>query len=216
LEWAGFITSATRARLFLAASSVSDYVIGFATDGLFTTADAKTLLGVSDIKTIGVWSLKIVPGITIAMAGVYWFHKEGGGYEHFSRGFDKDAMQTPERVLQAWKAGKESIDIPMQRLIGIGSACASDTLYRMRGRFTQGVRSLKINGDSSKRDGFDVRKEKPHLRLVSLKAKENFDYEQGLQHCSYPYPLTWLDAAGDEAYARELELIKELHDAENR
>lgn len=215
MEWAGFITSQTRARLYLAASQSPDAVIGFATDGIFTDRPLKIEL--SQLKGFGAWSLKTpVPcGITIAMAGVYWWHKEGGGFEHFSRGFDKDAMQTPERIIRAWSSGEGAIDIPMQRLIGIGSACASDTLWKMRGRFTQGVRSLRIDGESHKRHGFNVKKAKPHLQLVDMKPQDNFDYEQGLQQCSHPYPLDWLEGDGDVDYQKSLELIKELEDTLN-
>lgn len=213
MEWAGYITSATRARLYLAAIKRPQAIIGFATDGIFTTDPLP--LEISTTKQMGAWSLKIFDGLTIAMAGVYWWHLKEHAYEHFSRGFDKDSMRTPSFVLQAWRAGATSIDIPMQRLIGMGSACASATLWKMRGRFTQGVRSLRLDGQSHKRTACNVRTKKPHKQLIALQPNINLDYEMGLQECSCPYPLKWMEAEVSADYLKELELIKEMGDSEN-
>lgn len=217
LEWAGYITSATRARLFLAAIANPSVVIGFATDGIFTTA--KLEIECSTTKAMGAWELKepVPVGMTIAMAGVYWWHLEGENYSHFSRGFDKDSMKTPDKILQAWKEGKNEIDIPMHRLIGMGSACTSDTLWKMRGRFTEGVRTLRLDGKSHKRQPINVKRDKPHKQLVNNEPSYNFEYDkgQGLQGCSYPYPVLWLSGQLTDDYEADLELQKELFDSEN-
>jgi hypothetical protein len=215
LEWAGYITSATRARLYKAAALLPGAIIGFATDGIFSTA--KLPVECSVTKTMGAWELKepVPVGMTIAMAGVYWWHNDDGSFSHYSRGFDKDSMKLPDLVVAAWKKGESEIDIPMQRLIGIGSACASDTLYAMRGRFTQGVRSLRLDGKSHKRVGINVKKTRPHLRLVDLEPNLNIEYMTGFQSCSFPYPLEWLAIADDDDYEKELEYMRELSDTEN-
>ena len=219
MEWAGYITSATRARLFNAAIQSADSIIGFATDGIFSSTELP--LALSDKKELGAWELKtpIPKGITIAMAGVYWWHfgeDENGekNYQHFSRGFDKESMTTPALVLEAWKKGKSEIDIPMHRLIGMGSACASDSLWPMRGRFTTGMRTLRLDGKSHKRMGINVKKIKPHEGLIPLAPNINMEYETGLQGCSHPYPVSWLEEHTEE-YENDMELIKENSDMEN-
>jgi hypothetical protein len=222
LEWAGYITSATRARLFNAAICKPDSVIGFATDGIFTTE--KLQLECSITKAIGAWELKepVPDGMTIAMAGVYWWHfgndyneSEGQEFSHFSRGFDKDSMKTPHKILGAWKKGQVSIEVPMHRLIGMGSACASETLWKYRGRFTEGVRELRLDGKSFKREPINIAKEKPHKKLVNLEPTQNIEYGYGLQTCSHPYPISWLDKDLRDDYETDLELIKENSDTEN-
>lgn len=213
MEWAGYITACTRARLYKAAIKDPDSIIGFATDGIFSTKALNIPL--STTKEIGAWDLKTFNGLTIVMAGVYWWHKEGNKYEHFSRGFDKESMETPALVLDAWANGLSGIDIPMHRLITMGSACASDTLWKMRGRFTEGFRSLRLDGKSNKRQAINVVRKKPHKNLVDLKPAENLEYNCGLLKISHPYPIKWLDGAMTDEFENDLELQKENADTEN-
>lgn len=213
LEWAGYITSATRARLFTAAMTMPESVIGFATDGIFTTSPLP--IECSTTKQMGAWELKTPEpnGMTIAMAGVYWWHLNDK-YDHFSRGFDKDSMRTPHPVISAWKDGKDSLDIPMYRLIGMGSACASDVMYEMRGRFTESMRTLRLNGRSHKRVDCNVKRSKLHQKLNALDVFVNKEYLTGVQGCSHPFPVVWLDE-NDEDYQNDLELQREHGDTEN-
>lgn len=215
LEWAGYITSATRARLYEAANRDPNSIIGFATDGIFSTKELD--IEISREKKMGAWELKepVPEGMVIAMAGVYWWIYGENKYTHFSRGFDKESMKTPDKIMQAWKQGKDCIDIPMHRLIGMGSACASDTLYKMRGRFTEGVRTLRLDGKSHKRVAIDVKKNKPHKGLVDLEPSMNIEYGYGLQEISFPYPILWLDGSLTDDFKNELELQAENSDTEN-
>lgn len=209
LEWAGYITSATRARLFEAAMSDPTAIIGFATDGIFSIRPLP--FQHSDDKTMGNWDVKIFDGLTLAMAGVYWWH-DAQKYKHFSRGFDKEAMETPAPVIEAWKEGLAGIDIKMHRLIGLGSACASDTFFKMRGRFTDSMRTLCLTGQSFKRGAIDIKKTKPWLKLVDTKPSFNIAYEDKGQGCSFAYPLEW---QRDEDYKNELEEDAENADTDN-
>lgn len=213
LSWAGYVTSATRARLYSAAMSAPHKVIGFATDGIFTTSPLPFQHSLD--KSIGQWDVKIFDGLTLAMAGVYWWHVQKTGeieFKHFSRGFDKETMETPHNVVEAWKHGKIALPVKMKRLIGLGSACASETFWLMRGRFTEGERDLRLDGHSFKRCAIDVKKKKPHLHLVDTPPAINIRYEKELQSCSFPYPLEWLQ---NEDYKNELEEEAENVDTEN-
>lgn len=209
MSWAGYITSATRARLYSTARLCADAVIGFATDGLFLSEPLP--IQPDRNKLIGAWDLKEFDGLTLAMAGVYWWHA-GDKFNHFSRGFDKEAMQTPLQVMEAWKKGASEIDIAMHRLIGIGSACASDLFWQMRGRFTDGMRTLALDGDSHKRTPVDVKKTKPYKQLVALAPNLNTEYAYGASGCSFPYPVKWMR---DDDFENELEQERETMDTEN-
>lgn len=213
LEWAGYITASTRARLYSAAMHNPDAVIGFATDGIFTTSPLP--LQHSCDKTMGEWDVKEFDGLTLAMAGVYWWHRRDAdivNFSHFSRGFDKESMETPAPVTGAWQKGAECIDIKMRRLIGLGSACASETFFAMRGRFTEGMRTLALNGHSFKRLGIDVKKTKPHKNMVDTPPAMNIRYESELQGCSFPYPLVWQK---NDEFQNELEQDAENSDTDN-
>lgn len=208
LEWAGYITAATRARLFNAGMLDSDAIIAFATDGIFSKRRLR--LDTSAAKQIGTWDLQIFQGLTIAMAGVYWLH-ENADYKHFSRGFDKDSMKSPALLLDAWKKGLSEIDIKMRKLITMGSACVSDVFWEMRGRFTESERTLHIDGFSHKRRAIDVKKSKPHLKLVDLIPNENLAYPEH-QLSSHPYPIEWMR---DEDFENALEDEREMEDTVN-
>lgn len=222
MEWAGYITSSTRARLYSAAMQNPEVVIGFATDGIFTTAPLP--FSHSTEKTIGEWDVKEFDGLTLAMAGVYWWHEKSAPacgnkstdlitkFKHFSRGFDKEAMESPATVLAAWQRGETGLDIKMHRLIGIGSACVSDTFYKMRGRFTDGMRTLNLTGASFKRCAIDIKKEKPWKKMCVTKPSYNFNYEDNFQGCSFPYPLEWQK---NIEFQNELEQEAENVDTDN-
>lgn len=214
IEWAGYITSATRARLFRAAMLDPDAIIGFATDGIFSTRPLP--LKISNDKTLGEWSLTTFAGLTCVMAGVYWWHYGDGKFGHFSRGFDKDAMRSPEMVWAAWRDGQEDIDVKMYRLLGMGSAVISEKFWPWRGRFVESMRTLALDGHSHKRNGINIRHAKPHLNLVDLSVAPNIEYGSGVQQCSYPYPLKWLEKdLSDSDFANDLEISKELADTFN-
>lgn len=213
IEWAGYITSATRARLLEAAILNPSAIIGFATDGIFSTE--KLDLKISTDKSLGEWSLTIFEGLTVVMAGVYWWHNADGTFGHFSRGFDKDAMKTPQPIWDAWAGGRDSIDVPMYRLIGMSSACISESFWPWRGRFVESMRSLALDGHSHKRNGMVIKKTRPHLGLVDLDVAPNIEYGFGLQGCSYAYPLKWLEPREGDDFSNELEMGKELSDSEN-
>lgn len=206
LEWAGYITSATRARLYKAAITNPDAIIGFATDGIFATEALD--ISVDKDKTLGGWSLSIFAGLTITMAGVYWWHEENGKYNHYSRGFDKDAMKSPELVWDAWRNKKVSIDVPMYRLLGLSSACISESFWPWRGRFIESQRTLALDGHSHKRNAINLNYQKPHLGLIDLEVAPNIEYDTGIQQCSHPYPLEWMENV-------ELELLNDIGDTEN-
>lgn len=214
IEWAGYITSATRARLFKAAALRPECIIGFATDGIFSTEPLP--LKTSSDKSLGEWSLSKFEGLTVVMAGVYWWHLKDGKFGHYSRGFDKDAMSTPASVWDAWKNAQGEVDIKMYRMLGMGSAVVSETLWPWRGRFVESLRTLALDGHSHKRNAIDIKRCKPHLNLVDLMVSNNVEYTSGQQQISYPYPLKWLEKDNeDQFYKEELEITREMLDTFN-
>lgn len=211
LEWAGYVTSGCRAKLMQAAILNPAAVISFATDGLFLTAPIS--VDAPKEKTLGLWEYQHHDeGMCIVMPGVYWALDAGGEIHAYSRGFDKDTMQTPAAVMEAWRKNKRAMFISQHRLIGIGSAVIGDTFWQLRGRFVQSKRQLNLTGDSGKR--YPIPHASiglPHLKLCRTYPRDNIYSENFL---SAKYKIAWIDDDGAREFDPDsVELSYEEEDA---
>jgi hypothetical protein len=193
LEWAGYVTSGCRAKLMQAAMQNPGSIIAFATDGLFATEPLD--LDTPTEKILGAWEFDTHDGMTMVMPGVYWLHETGRKPKHYSRGFDKVQMSDAEFIHRAWKYRNDYVPIDITRLIGLGTACASDAFWQMRGMFVTGTRELALNGDNSKRYPVMLYREKPHLGLVATTPRDHFEDILTPLHelMSAPFEIAWLD-----------------------
>lgn len=210
LEWAGYVTSGTRAQLMEAAIQKPWAIIGFATDGLFSTEPLD--LYCPKAKELGAWDYQIHTGITMVMPGVYWLH-DGEKIKNYSRGFDKQQMSEVDFIHQAWARKQTTIPIDTTRLVGLGSALASQSFWKMRGCFVTSRRTLSLDGDNSKRYPVQLYKCKPHKELVRTIPRDHFlgDNLPLNELNSEPYPIAWLDGtlapADDDERIEELEIM---------
>lgn len=99
LEWAGWITSHTRSRLFLAASQNPESIIAFETDGIYSLVP----LDLPVSKLLGDWDSKIHSRLTYVQSGVYFAddQDEAESLQRY-RGFDKGSL-VRSAVLDGWK-----------------------------------------------------------------------------------------------------------------
>lgn len=128
LAYAGYITSATRAKLFDAAMQYPDKVIALATDGIYSTKELK--LNCPDEKILGAWERQTHDEMILVQAGFY-FLIDGEKISSYSRGFDKMVTQeemrdTLSQILKAWSKFKPEIFLPCTRFITLKSALISD------------------------------------------------------------------------------------------
>lgn len=195
LDWAGFVTAGCRARLMEAAIQKPECVIAFATDGLFTTEPLD--LYTPSEKELGAWEYQQHSGITVVMPGVYWLHEADAKPKHYSRGFDKREMSDPEFVHAAWAKRQDDIPIKLTRLIGLGTALASNELWEIRGTFADSTRRLRLNGDNSKRYPLNLNKARPHRGLVDTIPRDHEHPDIFGIPLSAPYPIIWLDGDGN-------------------
>ena len=191
LDWAGYVTSHTRAMLMEAALQKPQAIIGFATDGLFALEPLD--LHCPEEKELGAWEYQVHDGITMVMPGVYWLH-DGETVKHYSRGFNKAQMSDVEIVHEAWRRKQDRIPIEIERLIGMGTACASKEFWKMRGRFVKSERSLCLDGDNSKRYPIMLYNCAPERGLVDTMPRSHFagDMFDDIPD-SAPYPISWID-----------------------
>lgn len=114
LEWAGWVTSSTRAKLFHAAMLAPDDIIAFETDAVFSLSP----LPLPTSKALGDWGCDVLTGLTYVQTGVSWAHTEDKTKAKY-RGFDHESL-TEEDVLNAWRVGLSSVPGSTTRFQSLG------------------------------------------------------------------------------------------------
>lgn len=115
LEWAGWITSATRAALYRAVCEAGPDAVMMATDGIFSTKP----LGLPVSKELGEWEYHVHKGATVVQSGVYWLDDEESTSD-FSRGFDRGTLDRAG-IIRAWKRRKLTWDASLTRFVTMGA-----------------------------------------------------------------------------------------------
>lgn len=193
LEWAGYVTAGCRAAMMQAAIQNPVAIVGFATDGLYSTEPLD--LPCPAEKILGAWEYKEHAGMTMVMPGVYWLHEADGRTKHFSRGFDKKKMGAAGFVLDAWKWRRTRVDLTVERLIGLGTAIISEDFWAMRGAFVKSRRDLRLDGGNSKRYPVPLTVARPWQGLVYTVPREHNLSGIETEFFSAPYPVAWVDDA---------------------
>ena len=148
--WATWITGFTRARLVQTALPRADDVVAFATDALYVRGNAPvSLTG----DSLGDWSGGTQSEAVFVQPGVYWLRKPDGAWKPKYRGFDRESVQTPERVFEAWRRKETRLALAVTRFVTYGSAFASDLLLPHLGTWRTHYRTLDITGRGAKRGG---------------------------------------------------------------
>lgn len=193
LEWAGYITSFTRAMLYSAAlpAITERALIMTATDGLYSLIPLPDLACGSGL---GEWESHTHAGITVAQSGVYWTHESDGKASPFCRGFDRGSLSV-KSVVAAWRRGETSLPATLTRFVSMGSALAGDNGWRKWRQWVTAPRVLSLSADGTKRvDTTDShkwsRRYGPAARLVDTRASIPAAQIVG-QRVSAPYPLPW-------------------------
>lgn len=88
LEWAGYITSATRAKLFKVYCANFESIFSFETDAIFSTRPVHVPCG----DRIGEWSVTKFSDILYIQSGFYFAHNSDGKTTEHYRGFDKGSI----------------------------------------------------------------------------------------------------------------------------
>lgn len=125
LEWAGHITSATRAKLFSAANQKPYSIVCLATDGVYSTESLE--LDCPKEKVLGGWEYQTHEAMTLVMSGIYFLHDDDGTVTYYARGFDKisehkEILAFEQMVQAAWKKGIDKVLLPCTRLITMKAA----------------------------------------------------------------------------------------------
>lgn len=199
LEWAGYVTSYTRAMLYRAMlPALADrQIIMCATDGIYSLVPLPALtLG----DKLGQWEFAEHSGITVVQSGVYWTHDKDGQPRAFCRGFDRGSLHIDEIVKQ-WRRKKSSYDASLTRFVTMGSALAGRESFKRWREWRTVPRILSLTTEYTKRfDELDpdewTRENGPHCQLVHTHAAIPGAQIVG-QTMSGKYPLRWKEENDD-------------------
>lgn len=195
LEWAGWITAATRAKLYDAMMLAGNSLIAVETDAVYTTK--KLDLPVSD--KLGDWEYEELDAILYIQSGVY-FKKDKGSWLLKSRGFEPR-----NHTYEAW------ISI-MEELPANSSASVSITVRRFGSvptsknfaKWYQMSRTSQILQKSSKRIHIEALCDWCKLNTKMSEELHTLIVPQFGLTCeweqSYPHALPWIDPENMPSY----------------
>ena len=223
--YAGWITSAIRARLFDAVMLNPEKVVMLAADGLYSTEP----LDLDEGPGLGQWELRPCDGLIIVQRGVYWglrrldrdpLEQEQTDGKHacidgqwyrlnpHHQGYDAKTLTIPA-ILGAWTRGQPSMKVPTpDRFVTLASAMALRPTNELRDSWLTWrtvERTLELFPKKGKRvmmsgemDEMQRGKRKtPDARLIATHSRPPSP-DHTSQRMSQPYKLHWVNAETDE------------------
>lgn len=135
LEWAGWVTSYTRAMLWHLMSRIPiEKIIAVETDGLYTTMHPDEL-GIQSSDQLGEWSIDAYDEILYVQSGMAWL-RSGGTWSAKRRGLDARTFDLSDCIdyLHSLTPGPEWTPYlgETTRFIGLGSALNSNAPLKVR------------------------------------------------------------------------------------
>ena len=205
LEWAGFVTSHARARLFRAMLEAhsKDSLLGVETDGIFTRSPLDLEIG----EGLGQWECEEYESMIYLQSGFY--HKRSGGkWSSKYRGFDKGSVSVEDtlRSLDKWKPWENTgvIAGTTTRFATMGSWLQSTDIDRHRNVWQTTPRLLVLGGDGKRRHDPDSCRA-CEQRLSPLDVPHDLVVSEPLGGNSVPHHLPWISTEQPNTYREHLE-----------
>ncbi len=138
LEWAGWVTSYTRAKLYGVMQSVPwSHLIGVETDGIYTSYPPE-LLGITESDELGGWEVNEYDEIIYIQSGLYALRSGRGDWITKYRGLDNDTLSPTDMYRYLEKCGPNEQWQPLigqtTRFVGIGAALSGRTTVPLKSR----------------------------------------------------------------------------------
>lgn len=185
LEYAGWITSYTRAMLYRAAMQCPEKIIMLATDGIYSLQPLTLDYG----NWLGQWEYKEYINGMFVQSGVYWLQKSNGEWIEHRRGYDPGSL-IREEILHAWAKGKKEYPGKTTRFLTLGSIKIGEARWSewCTWKTTDRMLSLYPDDDDGKRVGPSGRVY-PNNGLIVTRSSQVFNPSI----VSKPHNVPWLD-----------------------
>lgn len=201
LDWAGYVTSWTRYRMYTVLSVIPpDDLIGVETDGVYTTMSPAEL-GITDSKELGGWEVGSYDEMLYIQSGMY-FTREGSKWVGKYRGLDSGTL-TQSMMLEHLQTLKPHSEWPplvgkTTRFTGYRKALWNESMNmgELKSHMNTWTTSTKEvrSGATGKRvhrpdlcpacDVGATALEMPHTLVIQPGSLRN--------HVSYPHDIPWL------------------------
>jgi hypothetical protein len=154
LEWAGWVTSYTRAMLFGVMRRIPwDQLIAVETDGIYTTCNP-TSLGISNSAELGGWEFSQYDEVIYLQSGLAWLRK-GDEWSPKRRGLDAGSFSLEDSIAYAKSLQPNQEWSPYigetTRFIGLGAALAGQAPVKVRHCVWQTTTRAIMPGEKGKR-----------------------------------------------------------------
>lgn len=144
LEYAGYVTSYTRARLWRAMMQAGEHIVSIETDGIFATVP----LEVQQSEQLGDWEASLYSGILYLQSGLYFLIEQDGSIKQKIRGLDKTSLPY-NAVVEQLLLGHTKLDATTSRFVGLGISLAQPSkTWRSWVSGNDGRRVVDVNGES--------------------------------------------------------------------
>lgn len=137
LEWAGMVTSATRAQIWEAIKLAPDKIISVETDSIASTVPLDLDIGMG----LGQWEPTEYDWITYLQSGVYFTSDEAHGQHSKTRGIDVRELKYDEVLAYLNSDLSEPLLVNSRQFIGLGNSQKF-----MYGQWQDSTKSINING----------------------------------------------------------------------
>ena len=210
LEWAGWITSYTRALIYNAILLKPEAIIAAETDAIFSTELLPLNLG----EGLGEWELTTFTSITFLQSGFYYATTDEDKIVCRYRGLDRDRttqqpMGLPYRgVLDHLHNRREGewrtppLSSRSTRFINIGLALRTSSVFRSWETVTK---ELSLDQGRGKSKRYHLRCDRCDEGKTLADCLHPMEIG-GYSGVSHPHPLPWVMGVCDEAYENYLDL----------
>lgn len=154
LEWAGWVTSYTRACIYRMCQRVGlDSVVAIETDGVYTTTDPRSV-GVKHDIQLGEWKISEHPEVFYVQSGLAWLRKDDDWQIKY-RGLDPSSISLTTVIshlssLTSVESWKVPIEGTAHRFVGVGAALVSRNWQQRFCRWETVPRRITVGGDGKR------------------------------------------------------------------
>lgn len=198
LEWAGYVTSLTRSKIFRAMllAHKTNSLIGVETDGIFSSSPLDLDLG----PKLGQWEAEKYDAMIYLQSGFY-FKSQNSEWSAKYRGFDKGSVTYDDTLdvlkrWQPWTGDKGILSGTTTRFATMGAYLQSPYAENLRNRWSTLPRELSIGGDGKRIHRHTVC---PQCRneISPADAMHLMSVSHPIGGMSLPHSLPWLHNGSD-------------------